>query len=98
MASAQPDTGVVPCGRRRRARARKQKEIQATVLTLREETIIVIFRRRSLLPLNDCLYTRSPMASAVCKVEGGRPARSALPAIDGLCLAGSAAGRFADGW
>lgn len=33
------------------------KDIKSTVLTIEEEAIIVAFRRHTLLPLDDCLYT-----------------------------------------
>jgi transposase InsO family protein len=36
------------------------KEPRSTVLTLEEEAIIVAFRRHTLLPLDDCLYTLQP--------------------------------------
>ena len=36
------------------------KDAKSTVLTLDEETIIVAFRRHTLLPLDDCLYSLQP--------------------------------------
>jgi transposase-like protein len=33
------------------------KQIQSSVLTLEEEAAIVVFRRYTLLPLDDCLYS-----------------------------------------
>ena len=33
------------------------KELKSTVLTIEEEAVIVAFRRHTLLPLDDCLYT-----------------------------------------
>jgi len=33
------------------------KEAKSTVLSVEEEAIIVAFRRHTLLPLDDCLYT-----------------------------------------
>jgi hypothetical protein len=36
------------------------KEVRSSVLTVEEEAIIVAFRRRTLLPLDDCLYTLQP--------------------------------------
>ena len=36
------------------------KEARSTVLSLEEEAIIVAFRRHTLLPLDDCLYTLQP--------------------------------------
>jgi len=36
------------------------KEVRSTVLTSEEEAIIVAFRRHTLLPLDDCLYSLQP--------------------------------------
>jgi len=36
------------------------KAIHSTVLTLEEEAMIVAFRRHTLLPLDDCLYSLQP--------------------------------------
>jgi transposase InsO family protein len=36
------------------------KEVRSTVLTPEEEAIVVAFRRHTLLPLDDCLYTLQP--------------------------------------
>src|SRR3954469_23864613 len=36
------------------------KAPRSTVLTLEEEAVIVAFRRRTLLPLDDCLYALQP--------------------------------------
>jgi transposase-like protein len=36
------------------------KDPRSTVLTLKEEAIVVAFRRHTLLPLDDCLYALQP--------------------------------------
>ena len=36
------------------------KDAKSTVLSIEEEAIIVAFRRHTLLPLDDCLYTLQP--------------------------------------
>jgi hypothetical protein len=36
------------------------EEPRSTVLTEAEEAVIVAFRRHTLLPLDDCLYTLQP--------------------------------------
>ncbi len=36
------------------------KEVRSTVLTPEKEAIIVVFRRHTLLPLDDCLYALQP--------------------------------------
>jgi transposase InsO family protein len=36
------------------------KQVRSTVLTLKEEAVVVAFRRHTLLPLDDCLYALQP--------------------------------------
>jgi hypothetical protein len=38
----------------------RPKEPRPTVLTIEEKTVVVAFRRRTLLPLDDCLYALQP--------------------------------------
>ncbi len=41
------------------------KDAKSTVLTLDEEAIIVAFRRHTLLPMDDCLYSLQPSIRAM---------------------------------
>ena len=50
------------------------KEPRSTVLTPEEEAVIVAFRRRTLLPLDDCLYGLQPRS----RIAYGRRCTAAL--------------------
>ena len=47
------------------------KDAKSTVLTLDEEAIIVAFRRHTLLPLDDCLYSLQGTSKNCTYSDGG---------------------------
>jgi transposase-like protein len=49
---------------------------KSTVLTIEEEAIIVAFRRHTLLPLDDCLYTLQPTIPHLTRSSNSRRSRS----------------------
>ena len=64
------------------------KTKQSTVLTLEEEAMIVAFRRHTLLPLDDCLYTLQPTIPHLTRSSLHRCLQrhgiSRLPETDGV--------------
>src|SRR5919202_942189 len=63
------------------------KEPRSTVLSLEEEAIIVAFRKRTLLPLDDCLYALQPTLPHLTRSSLHRCLQrhgiSRLPDVDG---------------
>ena len=63
------------------------REPKSTVLSAEEEAIIVAFRRHTLLPLDDCLYSLQPMIPHLSRSSLHRCLQrhdiSRLPEIDG---------------
>ena len=63
------------------------KDAKSTVLTLDEEAIIVAFRRHTLLPLDDCLYSLQPSIRHLTRSSLHRCLQrhdiSRLPEVDG---------------
>jgi hypothetical protein len=61
------------------------KEPRSTVLSVEEETVVVAFRRHSLLPLDDCLYALQPTVPHLMRssLHRQRHGISRLPQVEG---------------
>src|SRR5690606_31544291 len=64
------------------------KEAHSTVLSLEDEAVVVVFRRHTLLPLDDCLYALQPTIPHLTRASLHRCLQrhdiSRLPDVEGV--------------